>query len=160
MKIIKAGGEIEELQTDKLIESLVRSGANREKAREIASLIEERIPDYATTRLIYKYAKELLKKVDYSYASRYSLKKAMLRLGPSGYPFERFFTHLLDSYGFETHVDIKEEGECIQHEIDVLAFKDDLVVAVECKYHSRPSRASDQKLQCTSIRVLRTWKSR
>ncbi len=146
MKVVKAGGEIEEFQADKLIESLVRSGASREEAEEIAGIIIERIPDYVTTRLIYKYAKELLKKLDHSYASRYSLKRAMLRLGPSGYPFEHFFANLLHFYGFETQVDVIEEGKCIPHEIDVLATKEDLVVAVECKYHSCPSRASDSKV--------------
>ena len=146
MKVVKAGGEVEEFQVDKLIESLTRSGTNRKEAEEIGNIIKERVPDYVTTNLIYKYAKELLKKLNHSYAARYSLKKAMLRLGPSGYPFERFFANLLNFYDFETHVDVVEEGKCISHEIDVLAFKKDLVVAVECKYHSSPSRASDSKV--------------
>ncbi len=146
MKVVKAGGEVEEFQINKLIESLTRSGASREEAEEIGNIIKERIPDYITTNLIYKYAKELLKKLNHSYASRYSLKKAMLRLGPSGYPFERFLANLLIFYDFETHVDVIEEGKCISHEIDVLAFKEDLVVAIECKYHSSPSRASDSKV--------------
>ncbi len=146
MKVVKAGGEVEEFQINKLIESLTRSGASREEAEEIGNIIKERIPDYITTNLIYKYAKELLKKLNHSYASRYSLKKAMLRLGPSGYPFERFLANLLNFYDFETHVDVIEEGKCISHEIDVLAFKEDLVVAIECKYHSSPSRASDSKV--------------
>lgn len=146
MKVVKAGGEVEEFQINKLIESLLRSGANREEAEEIGNIIKERMPDYVTTSLIYKYAKELLKKLNHSYASRYSLKKAMLRLGPSGYPFERFFANLLNFYDFETHVDVVEEGKCISHEIDVLAFKKELVVAVECKYHSSSSRASDSKV--------------
>ncbi|WP_025270485.1 ATP cone domain-containing protein [Hippea sp. KM1] len=146
MKVIKSNGEIEEFKADKLINSLIRSGASLEEAQEIANIIQLKITQPTPTRAIYRFAKELLKKTNPPSAMKYSLKKAMMRLGPSGYPFERFFAKLMQAYGFETEVDVVEEGRCISHEIDVLAFNLNTVISVECKYHSSAFRASDAKV--------------
>ncbi len=146
MRVVKSNGKIEEFQPNKLTDSLVRVGAEQNEAEEITRLIKTQLKDLTPTWIIYLKAKELLKKLDHSYASRYSLKKAMLRLGPSGYPFEHFFADLLRFYGYETYVDVIENGECIPHEIDVLALKENHVVSIECKYHSNSSRSTDSKV--------------
>ncbi|AEA34234.1 ATP-cone domain-containing protein [Hippea maritima] len=146
MKVIKSNGEIEDFRADKLINSLIRSGASIEEAQEITNIIQLKITKPTPTRTIYRLAKNLLKRTNISSSMKYSLKKAMMRLGPSGYPFERFFAKIMQAYGFETEVDIVEEGRCINHEIDVLAFNKNTVVSVECKYHSSAFRASDAKV--------------
>jgi len=136
MKVIKSNGSIEEFEPQKLINSLVRVGADVDEAIEIADIIQTRLKDPTPTRFIYKYAKQLLKQLNHKYMLKYSLKKAMMRIGPSGYPFERFFAELLKKYGYQTKIDIVEKGRCIEYEIDVLALKGEMLVSVEYKYHS------------------------
>ncbi len=146
MRVIKSNGEVEEFKPEKLINSLIRVGASTDEALEIANIIENNIKDLTPTRKIYRLAKELLKRMEHTYAMRYSLKKAMMRLGPSGYPFEKFFAKVMQAYNYKTKTNMIEKGFCINHEIDVLAFKKDTVVSVECKYHSTSTRSSDAKV--------------
>ena len=46
-----------------------------------------------------------------------------MKLGPTGYPFEDFIAKLLQADGYETKVRQILKGECITHEIDVIAEK-------------------------------------
>jgi len=55
------------------------------------------------------------------------LKKAILQLGPTGYPFERFVGELLKYQGYEAKVGQIVQGNCVQHEVDVVAKKGDTV---------------------------------
>ncbi|PKV50558.1 restriction endonuclease [Aquimarina sp. MAR_2010_214] len=95
---------------------------------------------------IYKKAFALLKKHNRISASRYSLKRALFNLGPTGYPFERLVGALLKEKGFKTKVSVILNGECVTHEIDVLAEKDGNVYAIECKFHSDIKATSNVKV--------------
>lgn len=144
--IVKASGKIETFEPEKLKLSLIRSGATQEEADEISSKITSKIKELMTTKQIYSLAHKLLRKYSIKSYMRYSLKKAMLKLGPAGYTFERYFADLLNEYGYRTKVDIVLKGRCIKHEVDVLAIKDNKVITVECKYHSTQERTSDAKV--------------
>jgi Holliday junction resolvase-like predicted endonuclease len=76
---------------------------------------------------------------------RYSLKKALFSLGPSGYPFERYFARILSHYGYSVEVGRTIDGYCVQHEVDVIAQNDNEHIFVECKYHSKSGTATDVK---------------
>jgi hypothetical protein len=67
-------------------------------------------------------------------AMRYRLKRAMLELGPTGYPFESFIGQLFEKMGFETEVGVTVDGHCVTHEMDVIATQDKIQYLVECKY--------------------------
>ena len=95
---------------------------------------------------IYKKAFAELKKLNKTTASRYSLKRAIFDLGPTGYPFERLVAALLKEKGYKTTVSIILKGECITHEIDVLAEKEGNVYAIECKFHSDIKAVSNVKI--------------
>ncbi len=146
IKITKASGRIEDLNTDKLRESLMRSGADRDAAEEVISRILFEIEPYMTTRRIYRLAKRYLKQFNRASELRYSLKKALLKLGPSGYPFERYYGDILKHHGYTTETGIIIEGRCVKHEVDVFAKKDNEISTVECKYHNRPGLATDIKV--------------
>jgi Holliday junction resolvase-like predicted endonuclease len=146
INIAKNNGEIEIFSFDKLKRSLKRSGASNDEADLIIERLRYDLFDGMTTKEVYKLAFQLLKKLDLAYASKYSLKKAVFDLGPSGYPFEKLVSALLKQKGFNTEVSVILNGECVTHEIDVLAKKDGLAYAIECKFHSNSKTVSNIKV--------------
>ena len=145
MKITKASGLTEELDPDKLRDSLIRSGADPDQASLIIDSILKEITPLSSTKKIYRVAKKYLRKVNHASGLRYSLKRALFRLGPSGYPFEKYVGEVLKNYGYQVKTGFFLEGKCVRHEIDVFALKDDEVSLIECKYHNRAGTTSDVK---------------
>ena len=119
----KASGEMEKFSREKIIRTLVRAGSTRENADQIVRGIEKQLYNGITTREIYKAAMGRLKKSDPVVASKYSLKDAIMRIGPSGYPFEKLFTEILKEYGYSARTHVFVQGHCTKHEIDIIAAK-------------------------------------
>ena len=145
IKVLKGNGEIEFFQPKKLLGSLKRSGAAPKVAKNILSHIESELEDGMKTEEIYRHAFELLKKENPGVAGRYDLRKALLRLGPSGYPFEKFIGNIWKHMGYEVQVGVQVSGKCIEHEVDVIAENDHEVIMMECKYHNYHDIRSDIK---------------
>lgn len=139
-------GEIDEFDESKLMSSLERSGADDETIYYITNNIKSLLFEGISTREIYKRAFAMLRKASRPSAARYKLKKAILELGPTGYPFERFIGEVLKHQGFEVEVGIIVNGHCVTHEIDVLAKKGNQSYIVECKFHSDQARKCDVKV--------------
>ena len=146
ISIQKFNGEIEEFQIEKLKDSLRRSKASETEIDEIVENIVPTLYDGMPSKEIYKKAYSLLKKFNLASASKYSLKRAILDLGPTGFPFERLIGALLREKGYKTKVGITLQGECVTHEVDVLAEKDGNTYTVECKFHSDPKAVSNVKV--------------
>jgi hypothetical protein len=146
IKVTKASGKIENLNADKLRTSLIRSGAEMEQAEEIIDRVMHEIRPYTNTKKIYRLAKKYLRKINHASGLRYSLKRALLRLGPSGYPFEQYYGELMRNYGYQMETGVILEGKCVKHEVDVFALNDTEVLAVECKYHNKPGAPTDIKV--------------
>jgi hypothetical protein len=144
--IKKSSGELEEFSFEKLKKSLQRSGASGEEVSLIIKTIKSQFYGEITSKEIYKKAFLLLKKYNRIYASKYSLKRAIYDLGPTGYPFERLISALLKQRGYKTKVSVILQGKCVSHEIDVLAEKDGNVYAIECKFHSNANNVSNVKV--------------
>lgn len=136
IQIIKQNGEKALFSKKKLIQSLKKSGASDPLIKNISSEIQSKLYHGISTNEIYKMAFKLLKKHATSIASRYKLKKAIMELGPTGYPFEKFVGELLKNQGYKTEVGVLVQGHCVQHEVDVVAEKDHHQFMIECKYHS------------------------
>jgi hypothetical protein len=132
--IRKASGEEEPFRVNKLKQSLRNAGAEEEVIEKIAEDISSWIYDGISTQKIYSRAFSLLKKKKYYAASRYKLKKAIMELGPTGFPFEHFIGKILEVQGFETEVGQVLNGKCVTHEVDVIATQDKKQYFVECKY--------------------------
>lgn len=143
--VIKANGESTIFDIQKLKASLRKSGASKELSDEIAIQVKDVIYDGISTSEIYKKAFARLQKQEMPLAARYKLKKAILELGPTGFPFEKFVSELLHHQGFQTKVGVMVEGHCIQHEVDVVAEKGEMHFMVECKFHSDQRRKCDVK---------------
>ncbi len=144
--IIKASGLIEEFDRRKLVNSLMRSGASEDAALDIAQKVEMQITPSTHTRHIFKLAKRLLRQYNHASGMRYSIKKAIADLGPSGYPFEKYFGKILKNYGYSVELNRIIEGYCVTHEVDVFAGKGDERFVIECKYHSNGGKPADVKV--------------
>ena len=160
--ITKASGEQEPFSEAKLRRSLERVHASPTLADEIVARVESELTDGIKTSEIYRKAFSLLRKNARPVAARYSLKHALMGLGPTGRPFERFVGELLRSEGFETQVARIVQGVCVTHEVDVVGQKGDRHIMVECKFHNRPGLRSDVKIalyvQARFEDVERQWK--
>jgi len=141
--IKKYSGELEQFSFEKLKKSLQKSGTSSNDINSIIETITPQLYNGITSKEVYKKAFRLLKKSSRIYASKYSLKRAIFDLGPTGYPFERLIGALLKQKGYKTEISVILQGECITHEIDVLAEKDGNVYTVECKFHSNIKTVSN-----------------
>lgn len=133
--IKKASGEEEIFAPEKLMRSLVKSGALPETVSRIVADIERFIYPEITTKKIYARAFSLLRKEKTDSALRYQLKQAIIELGPTGYPFEVLVGEIFKHQGYTTEVGISVAGHCVSHEMDVIATANGLQHLVECKYH-------------------------
>src|SRR5690606_23945604 len=96
----------------------------------------QKLYDGIPTGKIYRLAFELLKKESLKAAGRYSLKNAIMEMGPTGFPFEKFAGKLFETMGYEVQTGIILQGQCVTHEVDVIARKSGEMLMIECKFHS------------------------
>ena len=144
--ITKSTGDQEEWDPQKLERSLHAAHANNDIIKEIVAHIEKDLHDGISTRDIYAHAFELLKNYSRPVAAQYSLKRAIMELGPSGFPFEKFIAEILKAEGYHTQVGVMVPGACVVHEVDVIAEKSGERILVEAKYHNSPDIKSDVKV--------------
>lgn len=144
--IKKSSGELVPFSTEKLKYSLFRSGASPDLIKKIIASVLTLPTQDLSTREVYKHAFKLLRKSSFQLAARYKLQKAILELGPSGYPFEEFVSHLFTFQGLESEVGVIMKGKCITHEVDVWAKNHEVQYIVECKHHSNQHYKSDVKV--------------
>ena len=146
MKVVKYSGDKVDFNSNKLLKSLLKAGANPEQAQHIISTISAQLFDGMATKQIYKMAFALLKKNSNAHAARYNLREAIRMLGPAGFYFEKYIARLFESEGYKTKTNLVLQGKCITHEIDVLIQKDSEMGMVECKFHAGREVASDVKV--------------
>jgi Holliday junction resolvase-like predicted endonuclease len=144
--ITKASGEREPFYEAKLRRSLERARAAPDLIDSIVSRIKGELHDGMTTSEIYRRAFSLLRRRRRSMAARYSLKKAIMELGPTGHPFEKLVGEILKSQGYSVEVGRMVRGACVEHEVDVVALKGKRRVMVECKFHNEAGVKSDIKV--------------
>jgi len=146
INIVKYSGDSVPFDVEKLINSLRRAKANEELIQQIVTQIQSNIYDGITTKKIYQMAFKMLKGKSRVSASKYKLKKALMELGPSGFPFEKLVGKIMAHEGFDTNVGVIVQGNCVQHEVDVIAKKDNNHYMIECKYHSDQGRFCNVKI--------------
>ncbi|MCL8006890.1 ATP cone domain-containing protein [Gelidibacter japonicus] len=146
INIIKSSGEKVKFSLKKLRTSLGKSGADQQTVDGIIDKVKEELYDGISTKEIYNRAFALLKKKGGHLASKYKLKKAIYELGPTGYPFERFISAILKYSGYDTTVGKIMQGQCVRHEIDVVAEKNGMTTLIECKFHTEQGRNCNVKV--------------
>ncbi len=145
MYVTKASGEKEEFNIEKVRKTCLRAGASEKLASKIAEEVERKVYEGITTKEILHLILRLLKEEPKA-ATRYDLKRAIMSLGPAGFPFEEFMAEVLRNYGYKTTVGGILKGKCISHEIDIVAEKENKRYLIECKYHNAPGIYTDLKV--------------
>lgn len=143
--ITKATGEREPFDPEKLRASLTKARASEEVSNKIIERIMLGLKEGMSTKEIYAHAFELLAQEHKPAAVRYSLRKALLEMGPTGFPFEKLVAEILHTKGFETTTEFTAQGRCVEHEIDVTAWNEEKLVMIEAKFHNEFGLKSDLK---------------
>ena len=133
--VLNSRGEEEPFSLQKVYLSARKAGASGALAKEVAEVIQlESYPGIKTSEIFRKVERMLLKR-DLRPALKFSLKKSMLKLGPTGFPFEKYVGEVFSRMGFKVKINQQVPGYCCRfYEIDFLAEKNNLIYIGECKY--------------------------
>ncbi len=144
--ITKANGETEPFDILKLEQSLRRSRAPDKLIEKVVKHVVANLSTGMTTEEIYTRAFSFLHALEKPIALRYSLKRAIMDLGPSGFPFEQLIARLFKKGGYTVETDKMIAGKCAEHEVDVVAYNDRKLVMIEAKFHNSIGVHSDLKV--------------
>ena len=154
IRITKADGKVEYFKIEKLRRSLRRAGAHPDEVNQVIAALTPTLVDGITTQEIYRNAFRLLHNNDSPVAARYSLRRALFNLGPTGFPFEKFLARLFATEGYTTKTGSILQGKCAEHEIDIAVYKPDHSFIGEAKFHARPGIKSDLQVAMYSYARL------
>ena len=144
--IVKASGKHEDFDAEKLRFSLLHSGASSEATEAVIKHVVPELKSGMSSSDIYQHAFDFLSKLDKPVARSYSLRRAVMDLGPSGFPFEDFVAEILRTKGFECVTRQTVLGGCVAHEVDVVAYNEKKLIMVEAKFHNELGTKSDLKV--------------
>lgn len=144
--IIKANGKHEVFDPDKLVASLLSSGASADLAQDVLTHIKSELHQDMTTKEIHDHAFDILRNMSRPVARSYSLRRAVMELGPSGFPFENFVAEIMRAKGFKAEVGQTVLGVCVPHEVDVVAYNAKKLIMIEAKFHNELGTKSDLKV--------------
>jgi len=157
--VIKSTGEEEPFSQDKYIKSLYKIGLDSNEVTNVFNKTIARSYDKIPTKKLYGITFNEIKKLSPRHASIYSLKESLRQLGPSGFPFEYLISQLFIHQGYVIRLDQHIKGQCVVHEIDVIAILPPLsstsvtnvrergkTTLVEVKFHVAFGHKSDIKI--------------
>jgi len=145
ISVIKANGETEQFNEDKIRQSLLRSGAKTNVIDKVIKNTLKKIYHNISTKKLYRIVFSELRKLNRSSAGKYNLKKAIMELGPTGFPFEKYVAEIFKADGYQTLTDKIVQGHCVKHEVDVIAENEKEQIMMECKFHSEPGTVCNIK---------------
>ncbi len=144
IKIVKASGLIENYDENKLSFSLHQARVPIALVNQTMAFVRSKLRNNVTTQDLHELVKDYLTQNGLpAEAINYDLKRAVMRLGPTGFPFEKYLARILETQGFKTEVGLVIAGRCVSHEIDIDAQKEDQHYLIECKFHNAPGNKTD-----------------
>lgn len=146
LHVINSKGDKEPFSFKKVYRSARRVGASKTLAQKIAETIKKEVYPGIETRKIFGRVKSMLRRNTPQAALKFNLKEGMRKLGPTGFPFEKYVGEILASNGFEVKFNQHVAGFCTTYEIDFLAKKKKFLYIGECKYHRRRGERVDLKV--------------
>lgn len=141
--VVNLKGEKELFSLAKVFRSARRAGASKDLAQKVARQIEKSIYPGIKTSEIFKKVNQFLKKEDKGSSLRFNLKEAMKKMGPSGFPFEKYIGDIFSVHGYDVSLNRKIKGKFAVHEIDFLARDSKTLYIGECKYRTYPGERID-----------------
>ncbi len=145
-QIVKSDGTKELFDSNKLLGSLLRARASKTIAEDIVEKINKEIRENMTTSQIYDRAFDLLNNRSKRTAMKYSIRRSVLNLGPTGFPFEKYIAEIFKAKGHETRTGQMLQGKCLEHEVDMVAWNDKELIVAEIKFHNEINAKSDTKV--------------
>lgn len=145
LHVTKASGFVEEFSEEKLVKYLSKIRIPPQDMETIVRFCRDKFTQQVSTREIVNSVAEQLSKLPNGklYAARYLLKQDLRKMGPAGHAFEKYVGRLFQADGAKVKVAIEVRGECVPHEVDVLARWDHHIDVVECKFHNSEGTKSD-----------------
>ena len=107
----------------KVYRSAIRAGATKELALRVMDIIDREAQPGISTTQIYDRIRSFLRQEMPVAAIRFSLKSSLRKLGPTGFPFEKYVTAILAQKGYWVQTSQIVSGYCVNYEIDFLAKK-------------------------------------
>ena len=132
--VINLAGQKEPFSWEKVFSSAQRAGSSKELAKKIADEISLLAYPGISTALIHEEVLKRLRENEPRAGIRFSLKKAIQRLGPTGFPFEKYVGALFENQGWQVFLNQQLKGYCLTYEIDFLAEKEKELFIGECKF--------------------------
>ncbi|WP_412471301.1 restriction endonuclease [Halobacteriovorax sp. RT-2-4] len=144
--IQKVNKTFEEFDKKKFKRSLEAAGVSEKASQEIVKEIAEELDPFSTSTAIHQKTYRALKRRSKLDAANYNIKRAIYKLGPTGYPFEILCAEMLRAKGYKTQVSVVKKGKFVKHEVDVVASRADGDIYCECKFHNRKYYKNDVKI--------------
>lgn len=133
--VINARGKEEPFSFKKVYRSAKRAGASNRTASRIAETIEEEVYSGMKTSEIFRKIKKMLGREAPEVALKFNIKDGMRKLGPTGFPFERYAGEILKNLGYKVRINQFLPAKCVRsYEIDFVAEKGNTIYIGECKY--------------------------
>lgn len=140
--VVKADGSTEPFNREKIFRTCLRLCNSTELAEKVSRRVEEEVYDGISTREILSLVFKIMSEYKPAMAYRIDLRTSLSLLRPKP-DFENFISQIFKNLGYEVKRNIIIQGFCIEHEIDILAFKRDEVIYVEVKHHMNPHKYVD-----------------
>ncbi len=137
MYVINKQGEREEFDPEKIKRACERAQCPPETHEELVRQFIKKPRRSIKTRDIHSFIYKHLLRTNPPVAARFSLKRAMLTLGPSGFIFEKIVRRVFQEHGHQAELPPPIKGLCVMHEVDVRIKDPSGDIMAECKYHNR-----------------------
>lgn len=146
VQIKKRSGISEQFNEEKIYHSMRNAGVEHSLAQEVSRMLGQDSNNLVTSEDLHRRTGELLLMKHAASAARYNLKQAIMALGPTGYPFEKFVAQVLQAHGYTAVTNQIVQGRCVSHEIDVIAKQANNHYLIECKHHQFAGAKTDVKV--------------
>lgn len=136
VNVKKADGTLQPFDREKVLKTCHRLRLSKSEAEEVVSEIEgslfEGIPTKRIMEMIFEHGEQHKPHLGQIIDLREAL--ALMRPKPD---FEKFVALILEHAGYKTVTNKILQGRCIDHEIDVIAAKENDTLYVEVKHHTQ-----------------------
>jgi Holliday junction resolvase-like predicted endonuclease len=145
--VVKYNGEKQSYDQKKVLNSIIRSGINKQQALNILVEVEKKLFDEISTKELYQIVAGEIENFGFKPGQQtYKLREALGRMG--SFDFEKFVQQILQKEGFECAYDTIVGGECSEHQVDIIAQKEQKLYYVEVKHHRNFHRNSGLGTVC------------
>jgi len=136
--VIKRNGDYQPFKHQKIVRTAMRAGLAKTDAEKVATKVGNSFKDKIHAKLLYDRVLKTMQSVSKTACCRYQLKEAVAKIDPEY--FEIYIQRVLKTNGYDSVWNRIIEGATIEHQVDVLASKENVTYFVECKHHISAKR--------------------